>query len=81
MVDLSSHLGMGRNGDAAGHLIALAGLLLARLPLPQRLGKIEGLERNSIPEYARLAMIDHCHRTNPRPCKAGDFEAILDEAW
>jgi 4-hydroxybutyrate dehydrogenase len=81
MGDLSAHLGMGRNGDAAGHLIALAELVLARLPLPKRLGEIEGLEPSRIPEYARLAMLDHCHKTNPRPCLQSDLEEILDRAW
>ena len=61
-------MGLGRSGDADGHLITLTELLLARLPLPRRLGDLDGLDRDQIPDYARLAMLDHCHRTNPRPC-------------
>ena len=30
---------------------------------------------------ARLAMLDHCHRTNPRPCTQPDLEELLDRAW
>ena len=40
-----------------------------------------GCERDRIAEYARLAMLDHCHRTNPRPCTQADMEDLLDRAW
>ena len=66
---------------APAHLITLTELLLARLPLPRRLGQVDGLRRDRIPEYARLAMLDHCHRTNPRPCTQADLEDLLDRAW
>ncbi len=81
MADLGTRLGLGRGGDAAGHLITLVELVIARLPLPRRLGLVPGLEKNAIPEYARLAMLDHCHRTNPRPCVKADLEALLEKAW
>ncbi len=42
---------------------------------------MEGLEPSRIPEYARLAMLDHCHRTNPRPCSQEDMERLLEQAW
>lgn len=81
MADLAGALGVGRSGDAPGHLIALTELLLSRLPLPGRLGAVPGLERDKIAHYADLAMRDHCHRTNPRPCEAADMRAILEAAW
>ena len=81
MVDIASSLGLGRGGDAPGHLIALSELLLIRLPLPRRLDRIEGLRHELIPEYARLALLDHCLRTNPRPCTRADLEDLLDRAW
>jgi len=81
MADLASRVGLGRGGDGAGHLITLSELILARLPLPRRLGQLDGLRRDGIPEYARLAMLDHCHRTNPRPCTQADMEELLDRAW
>jgi 4-hydroxybutyrate dehydrogenase len=81
MADLGGRLGLGRGGDAAGHLITLTELVLARMPLPRRLGQLEGLRRDRINEYARLAMLDHCHRTNPRPCTPADMEDLLDQAW
>lgn len=81
MTEIASRLGLGRNGEGPSHLIMLTELLLARLPLPKRLGQVEGLHRHRIGEYARLAMLDHCHRTNPRPCTLSDFEAMMEKAW
>jgi 4-hydroxybutyrate dehydrogenase len=81
MAELAGRLGLGRSGDATGHLITLTELVLARLPLPRRLGQIDGLRHDQIPEYARLALLDHCHRTNPRPCTQTDLEDLLDRAW
>ena len=81
MSAIATRLGLGRNGEGPGHLITLSELLLARLPLPKRLGDVEGLDHDRIAEYARLALLDHCHRTNPRPCTQRDLEAILDRAW
>jgi alcohol dehydrogenase class IV len=78
---VASSLGLGRGGDAPGHLVALAELLLVRLPLPRRLDRIDGLRHELIPEYARLAQLDHCLRTNPRPCTQDDLEDLLDRAW
>lgn len=80
LTDLAVRLGVGRL-DGPGHLITLTELVLAGLPLPQRLGQVDGLDRARIPEYARLAMLDHCHRTNPRPCTQSDMEDLLDRAW
>ncbi len=81
LADLAATMGLGRSGDGPGHFIVLIELLLTRLPLPRRLGEVEGLERTRIPEYARLAMRDHCHRTNPRACSQEDMEGLLERAW
>jgi 4-hydroxybutyrate dehydrogenase len=81
MSELATLVGLGRGGDGPGHLITLSELILARLPLPRRLGQLEGLKRDKIAEYARLAMLDHCHRTNPRPCTQADMESLLERAW
>lgn len=79
--ELASRLGLGRAGDGPAHFITLTELVLARLPLPRRLGKVDGLRHDRIPEYARLALLDHCHRTNPRPCHQAEMESLLDRAW
>ena len=81
MVELASRVGLGRAGDGAGHLVTLVELIMARMPLPRKLGDIEGLSRDRIPEYARLAMLDHRLAANPRPCSAGLLEELLDRAW
>jgi alcohol dehydrogenase class IV len=81
IAELARRMGLGRSGDSVGHLITLTELLLVRLPLPRRLGDLDGLARDRIPHYARLAMQDHCHRTNPRSCTQPDFEALLEQAW
>jgi alcohol dehydrogenase class IV len=79
--DIAARLGLGRSGEGPAHLINLVELVLSRLPLPRRLGAVEGLRGDRIAEYARLAMLDHCHRTNPRPCTEGAMEELLDRAW
>lgn len=81
MTDLAATLGLSRSRDGASHLATLAELLLARLPLPRRLRDLDDLSHDLLPSYAELAMLDHCHRTNPRPCQAGDMLAILEAAW
>jgi alcohol dehydrogenase class IV len=81
MVELAGRLGLGRSGDAEGHLIIVTELVLARLPLPRRLAEVDGVRHDRIPDYARLALLDHCHRTNPRPCTQADLEDLLDRAW
>jgi alcohol dehydrogenase class IV len=81
MADLAARLGLGRGGDAAGHLITLTELVMARLPLPRRLGQLDGLRNDRIADYARLALFDHCHLTNPRQCTQTDLEDLLNRAW
>jgi len=81
MTELAARVGLGRSGDGPGHLITLVELIMARMPLPRRLGQIDGLERSRIGEYARLAMLDHCRLTNPRPCTQADLEDLLARAW
>ena len=81
MAELASRLGLGNSVDSVEKLITLTELILTRLPLPTRLAEVGGLRHDQISEYARLAMIDHCHRTNPRRCTQPDLEDLLDRAW
>ena len=81
MADLASQLGLGRGGDAAGHLAILAELVLAKLPLPRRLGDVPGLDHARLAEAAALALTDPAIATNPRPCTRADLEGILERAW
>lgn len=81
MIELASRLGLGRAGDGAGHLVTLVELSMARMPLPRKLGQVDGLRRDRIPELARAAMLDPRLAANPRPCSAGLLEELLDRAW
>lgn len=81
LTDLAAHLGLGRGGDAPSHFITLTELVLTRLPLPHRLREVQGIDNSRFSHYARLAMLDHCHRTNPRPCTEREMEALLEQAW
>lgn len=81
MVELASRVGLGRAGDGAGHLVTLVELIMARMPLPRKLGDINGLSRSKIPEYARSAMLDPRLIANPRPCSVELLEELLDRAW
>lgn len=81
LAELAGRVGLGRSMDAAGHFISLTELLMARLPLPRHLHSVAGLERDRIGEYARLAMLDHCRLTNPRPCTEADLADLLERAW
>lgn len=81
MVELASRVGLGRAGDGAGHLVTLVELIMARMPLPRKLGDINGLSRSKIPEYAQSALLDPRLIANPRPCLAELLEELIDRAW
>lgn len=40
-----------------------------------------GVREEHVPLLVEKAMEDPCHRTNPRPCSAEDFRALLRAAW
>ena len=81
MADLAGRLGLGRGGDAAGHLITLTELVLARMPLPRRLGQLDGLrprpDRRIRPARHARPLPPH----QPAPCTQADMEDLLDRAW
>jgi hypothetical protein len=51
------------------------------MPIPRRLGQLDGLKRDGTAEYARLPMPDHCHATNPRVCNEAELEDLPERAW
>ncbi len=53
--------------------------LKARIGIRGRLAG-HGVKREQIPRLVEIAMSDICHRTNPRPCTAADFESFFEEA-
>ena len=40
-----------------------------------------GVREEMIPAIVGKAVEDSCHRTNPRPCSADDFRALIAAAW
>jgi alcohol dehydrogenase class IV len=51
----------------------------ARLGLPKGLAEM-GVTRALFPKIIEGAMVDHCHKTNPRIATEEEYEAILIES-
>jgi alcohol dehydrogenase class IV len=54
--------------------------LKARIGIRGKLSA-HGVKREQIPRLVAIALDDVCHRTNPRPCTAADFESFFEEAF
>jgi alcohol dehydrogenase class IV len=54
--------------------------LKARIGIRGKLSA-HGVKREQLPRLVAVALDDVCHRTNPRPCTAADFEAFFEEAF
>ena len=52
----------------------------AELKMPAGLGDA-GLDRGKIPKLGADAMLDHCHKFNPRVCTEEDMVALLEAAF
>ena len=50
------------------------------LNMPAGLGAA-GLDRQKIPKLAADAMLDHCHKFNPRECTEADMLALFQAAF
>ena len=50
------------------------------LSMPAGLGAA-GLDREKIPKLGTDAMLDHCHKFNPRPCKEADMVALFEASF
>ena len=50
------------------------------LKMPAGLGAA-GLDREKIPKLGADAMLDHCHKFNPRPCKESDMVALFEASF
>jgi alcohol dehydrogenase class IV len=66
-------------GDDAADFVEWLGDLKHRIGIPARLGE-RGVARTQLPRLVEVALGDTCHRTNPRPCTAADFERIFTAA-
>jgi alcohol dehydrogenase class IV len=50
------------------------------LNMPVGLGAA-GLDRGKIPKLAADAMLDHCHKFNPRKCTEKDMLALFEASF
>ena len=66
--------------DAARAAIDEIRKLNRELNMPTRLGAA-GLDREKIPKLAADAMLDHCHKFNPKPCSEQDMLNLLQAAF
>ncbi len=48
--------------------------------LPRSLGEA-GVAKERLPRMAKKAMLDHCHRTNPRACTEADMLSLFERAF
>jgi alcohol dehydrogenase len=82
--DVARAMGIG-NGVAeprllAGEAIGKVRRLLGEMKLPDRLSKV-GVTADKLPALAANALLDHCHRTNPKPCDRSAMQQILERAF
>ena len=76
MAELARVCGAGTTGV---DFIAWLAQLKARIGIPAKLGE-KGVNADHLPRLVEIAVKDICHQTNPKPCKAADFERIFREA-
>ena len=67
-------------GEAACAAIDEIRELNKEFNMPAGLGEA-GLDREKIPKLAADAMLDHCHKLNPRQCLEQDMLHLLEEAF
>jgi alcohol dehydrogenase class IV len=66
-------------GSTAEEFVSWIARLKSELGIPRRLGEV-GARPAHIQSLVATAMADSCHRTNPRPCTAADFEHLFAQA-
>ena len=82
--DIATALGVDTSGmltaEAADAAIAEIRSLNEEFAIPKGLG-IAGLKWERIPKIAKDAMLDHCHRFNPRPCTKADMQDLFEASF
>jgi len=66
-------------GSSASDFVGWLTKLKARVGVPAKLGE-KGVKAEHVPQLVKIAVDDICHQTNPKPCKAADFERIFRAA-
>ncbi len=82
--DIAAALGVDTSGMstavAADAAIAEIRSLNEEFAIPKGLG-IAGLKWQRIPKIAKDAMLDHCHKFNPRPCTESDMQDLFEASF
>jgi len=82
--EMASALGVGTSDmtkdEAADAAIDEVRSLKKELGMPAGL-MAAGVEWECIPELAKDAMLDHCHRCNPRPCTEKNMRQLFEAAF
>ena len=82
--DIAAALGVDTSGmstaDAADAAIAEIRSLNEEFAIPKGLG-IAGLKWGRIPKISKDAMLDHCHKFNPRSCTESDMQDLFEAAF
>jgi alcohol dehydrogenase class IV len=66
-------------GTTAGSFVEWLVALKSRIGIPAKLGG-KGVTRDHIARLVEIAVNDTCHKTNPKPVSAADFERIFTQA-
>jgi len=66
-------------GTSAADFVRWLEALKQRIGIPARLGA-KGVAVSHIPRLVAIAVADTCHRTNPKPVSAADFERLFQSA-
>lgn len=66
-------------GSTAPDFIAWLARLKAEIGIPATLAAV-GATPDHVPKLVEVALVDTCHRTNPRPCARPDFERLFRSA-
>ena len=77
LAELARVTGAGRSAE---DFIAWLTKLKADIGIPAKLDTVKAT-REHLPKLVELAVVDTCHKTNPRPCTAADFEALFNAAF
>ena len=82
--DIAAALGVDTSGmsasESADAAIAEIRALNEEFAIPKGLG-IAGLKWERIPKIAKDAMLDHCYKSNPRPCTEADMQDMFEAAF
>ncbi|MEO8101563.1 MAG: iron-containing alcohol dehydrogenase [Betaproteobacteria bacterium] len=76
MARLRHAMRLAESADIAGAV----GQMCSRLGLPTGLGQM-GVQRDMFDGVIKGALVDHCHKTNPREASAAEYRQLLEESF